>query len=239
MQKSWATSKQQTFGEASLSLSLPEDFVIEQRLESGFRSVVYQAQYRGKRVILKVYKPAYDAKCRQRAGMSAAQFEYERNQSFYRNPDLRRYVARPLHWLKSADGWTESFAQEYIEGLSLSAYRKQIGKISVEFANQIERICKIAWSADLFDLDLHNHNVMAVRKDEKWQPMLFDFNMLPKEVGGRLLTRMMFHLGLRDPAYRDRRWLKQLFERDLAPASSDAPLTDDSQIVTGRFLLDR
>jgi hypothetical protein len=217
------------------SLQLPKDFELVQQLSCGFRSTVYKAEYQGEHVVLKVYKPEYDDKCRRRVGKSAAQFEYERNQQFYRNAAVRPYVARPIRWLKASDGWTGSFVQEYLDGLSLSAFRQQIGELSIGFAQQVERICKVAWSEHLFDLDLHNQNVLAVRRNGGWRPFLFDFNMMPKDVSSSFLTRVMFQLGLRDPAYRDRRWLKQLFDRKLTQTILESPSSDDSQIFVGRF----
>ena len=219
----------------SEGLRVPSDVELVGRLSSGYRCVVYEARYRNERIVLKVYKPYWDEKCRRRVGMSAAQFEYDRNQRFHSNAELRPYVSRPLFLLRESEGWTEAFGQEFVDGMSLTEFRQSYGELSVEFAQQVKRICQTAWSLGLYDLDLHNHNVLAVAKDGRWRPMLFDFNMLPKHLGSRLLTRLLFRLGLRDRAYRDRRWLKDLFARDLV-SKHERP--ERVQIYCGRVKVD-
>ncbi len=191
-----------------VELNLPKDIQVENLLGEGRRCVVYSATYRGELVAVKAYRPSTMAKCRRRYGISLAEFEHRRNSEAYRIEAIRRYLARPIALLGEGDGYSHAFVQQRVEGIRLCALIADLGAVPPETLSALRTVVHEVNRAGIYDLDICANNVRVRQTPEGWQPMLFDFNMLPQyEFSRSPITTFFYKVGLRKRGGRDRRHL--------------------------------
>jgi hypothetical protein len=189
-------------------LHLPADVHIDALLGEGRRSTVYAGTYHGEPVAVKAYRPDMMQKCRRRYGVSLAEFEYRRNSDTYAIAAIRHYVARPLALFGEGDGYSHAFIQERVEGIRLRSLAEQIGHVPPETQAALETLVREAHAAGIYDLDLCPNNIRVRDTAAGWQPILFDFNMMPQYLFSRNpATRLLYKVGLRKPWSRDCRHL--------------------------------
>ncbi len=190
-----------------LELSAIGDIRVRGRLGEGVSCNVYDAEWRGRPVALKLYKAGAVERHARLTGTELARFEYERNRAFYDAPGLRRYVAEPLAYF--TDGCVSAFVQERLDGeLYYFYHRKRGGDVPVSLRRAITEIVERAHTAGLYDVDLHAGNVMVVEEDGVATPKLFDFNFIPFYIHPpNPLVWLGLKLGAIDLAWRDRRKL--------------------------------
>ncbi len=191
-----------------MELSLPADVRIENLLGEGQRCVVYSGTYQGEPVAIKVYRASMMEKCRRRYGITRSAFEFRRNCDIYAIEDVRPFVARPIALFGEGDGFSHLFIQQRIEGIRLRTLIERLGAVPPETLNSLRMIVKAAHGAGLYDLDLCANNIRVRHTHDGWQPILFDFNMLPLYLFSRSpLTILLYKSGLRKPWGRDLRHL--------------------------------
>ncbi len=183
-----------------------------ERLGEGGRSTVYRGRREGREVAIKVYKALALAKHSRKLGGNLAEYEFERNRSFYQAPGLARYVVEPIDCLVTDE--YSAIVQELLVGDLYYFFRQKRGaEAVVGLRVHLERIVELAHAADLFDLDMHSLNVMVVDEDGTAIPKLFDFNLIPFYVRPpNPFVGLLLALGLLDPRSRDRRLLRN-FDR--------------------------
>lgn len=170
----------------------------------GRRSCTYRAQYQGRQVALKVYRAQYLKRYRWRFGIHLAQFEHDRNKAFWDCPALKPYVVEPLRVLGVDDGYSPAFVQAWAEGTSLSDLVKSHGYVPASTLAEGYRLVSTAASIGLHDLDISPGNIKLRQVSGLWQPLIYDFNLLPQHLFAPNPFRWLsFKLGLRHPGYRD------------------------------------
>ena len=190
---------------------LPQEIRIGALVGEGRRSRVFRATYNGALVALKLYREKYVQRYRQRYGNSIARFEHDRNAAFYGVEDLRRYVAKPLLVTGEGDGMSDAFVQEFVDGVALRTLAAETGSVPKETLESVRFIIGAASAAGLHDIDLDPDNLRVRHTRHGWLPVLFDFNMMPQHIRApNLFVALLYRTGLRDPSYRDRRWLRVL-----------------------------
>lgn len=191
------------------NLQLPADVQIDNLLGEGQRSMVYAATYCGDPVAVKAYRPEMMAKCRRRYGISLAEFEHRRNCELYAIETIRPYVARPIALFGEGDGYSHAVIQQRVEGIRLRALAEQLGYVPTETQAALETLVREAHTAGIYDLDLCPNNIRVRETPAGWQPMLFDFNMIPQYLFARNpVTTLFYKIGLRKPWDRDCRHLE-------------------------------
>jgi hypothetical protein len=165
-------------GEGGLELTALGDVRITGKLGEGVSCVVYDAEWHGRPVALKLYKAGAVERHARLLGEELAEFEYRRNRAFHDAPGLRRFVAQPLAFY--TDGCVSAFVQERLAGtLYYFYYRDRGGTVPESLTADIGRLVESAHAAGLYDVDLHAGNVMVVEQDGRPVPKLFDFNFIP------------------------------------------------------------
>ena len=183
------------------------DVTILKTLGEGGRSLVYEGEWQGQHVALKVYKPEAREKHRRKHPLDVAEFEYRRNLAFFEAPGLARYVARPLAFLDSDEA--SAMVQEPLDGeLYYFRHRAREERVDPELFRHVERMVELAHGAGLYDLDVHALNVMVVEEEGEPIPKLFDFNLVPwEERRWSLWVWLSLKTGLRSARRRDLRML--------------------------------
>ena len=167
-----------TSGEGGLDLTALGDARIRAKLGEGVSCIVYDAEWRGRPVALKLYKAGAVERHARLLGEELAEFEYRRNLAFYDAPGLRRFVAKPLAFY--TDGCVSAFVQERLTGsLYYFYYKEHGGSVPASLTGDIGRLVESAHAAGLYDIDLHAGNVMVVEEEGVPVPKLFDFNFIP------------------------------------------------------------
>lgn len=193
----------------SHDLHLPAEVQIEKLLGEGRRSTVYAGTYRGEPVAVKAYRPDMIDKCRRRYGVSLAEFEHRRNSEIYALESARHYIARPVALYGEGDGYSHAFIQQRVEGIRLRSLAEQLGYVPRETQTALETLVREAHIAGIYDLDLCPNNIRVRETPAGWQPILFDFNMMPQYLFSRNpVTTLFYKVGLRKPWGRDRRHLE-------------------------------
>jgi len=195
-------------GEGGLALTAVGEARILGKLGEGVSCNVYDAEWRGRRVALKLYKAGAVERHARLLGEELAAFEYRRNRTFHEAPGLRRYVAEPLAYF--TDGCVSAFLQERLEGtLYYFHYRERGGNVAPALDDHLRRIVELAHASGIYDVDLHAGNVMVVEEEGEPVPKLFDFNFIPFYVHPpNPAVWLGLKLGLIDLASRDRRKLR-------------------------------
>ena len=193
-------------------LTTLENLDLFERLGEGGRSTVFRGRREGRDVAIKVYKDLALAKHSRKMGGNLAEYEFERNRSFYQAPGLAPYVAEPIDCLVTDE--YSAIVQELLVGDLYYFYREKRGaEAVVGLRTHLEYIIELAHAADLFDLDMHSLNVMVVEEDGTVIPKLFDFNLIPFYVRPpNPLVGLLLTLGLLNPRSRDLRLLRN-FDR--------------------------
>ena len=195
-----------------LQLTALGDARIVGRLGEGGRSTVYDAEWRGRRVALKVYKSAAVLNHGRKHPVPLARFEHDRNAAFHRVPALTAHVAEPLAWL--AEEGVHALVQERLEGRLYYFHHRDAGATDAALFGRIERIVHAAHAAGLYDVDLHAMNVMVVRGPggQPW-PRIFDFNQIPFHVRPpNPWVGFLLRTGLRSFRERDLRKLRRFHD---------------------------
>jgi tRNA A-37 threonylcarbamoyl transferase component Bud32 len=189
-------------------MKLPADIQLGDLLGQGQRSTVYAATYRGEPVAVKVYRAEMMSKCRRRYGISLAEFEHRRNREAYAIEPIRSYIARPIALYGEGDGYSHALVQQRVEGIRLRALAEQLGHVPVETQLALRTLVGEAHAAGMYDFDLCPNNIRVRETPTGWQPMLYDFNMIPQYLFSRNpVTTFFYKVGLRKPWGRDRRHL--------------------------------
>ncbi|MFG1691053.1 hypothetical protein ACGF5M_02655 [Gemmatimonadota bacterium] len=189
-----------------------EDVTILKVLGEGGRSLVYEGDWNGRRVALKVYKPRAREKHLRKHPLDVAEFEFRRNLAFFEAPGLARYVARPLAFLNSTAA--SAVVQERLDG-ELYYFRHQArgGRVEPQLFGHVKRMVELAHTAGLYDLDVHALNVMVVEDGGEPIPKLFDFNLVPWEERRRTpWVWLSLMTGLRSSKRRDLRMLRDFHD---------------------------
>jgi hypothetical protein len=191
-----------------MQVNLPAEVQLGKLLGEGQRCVVYAGSYRGQPVAVKVYRASMMAKCLRRYGVTRSAFEYRRSNEAYSIETIRRFVARPIALFGEGDGYSHAFIQQRVEGIRLRALIGELGVVPPETLASLRIVVNEAHRARLYDLDLCANNIRVRQTADGWQPMLFDFNMLPAYLFARSpLTVFLYKVGLRKPWGRDLRHL--------------------------------
>mgnify|MGYP001817872115 FL=1 len=189
---------------------LPPGLEPGDRLGEGRRSVVYEASWKGQQIALKLYRPEFVSKYRERFGLDIARFEYDRNQAFIEVPGLARYAARPLAALGQDDGFSPAFLQERVEGLALTELGMRERGLPEEVIAAGRRIVRLAESAGLHDLDLFYRNILVRKNRDGWAPVIHDFNLVPQYLfPPNPFLLLAYRLGIRKKSHRDYRCIRQ------------------------------
>ena len=178
------------------------------KLGEGISCVVYDANWQGRNVALKVYKAGAIERHYRLTGIELAEYEFERNKAFWNIPELRRHVAEPIAYRASAG--IALFVQERLEGdLYYDYYTKSQGRIDPALPGHLRDVVECAHAAHLYDLDLHAGNTMVVSDPKTGEliPKLFDFNSIPFYEHPNPGVWVLLKLGLVDRRWRDRRKL--------------------------------
>jgi tRNA A-37 threonylcarbamoyl transferase component Bud32 len=192
-----------------VDIHLPAEVELGACLGQGQRCVVYAATFRGEPVAVKAYRASMMDKCGRRYGVTRSAFEYRRNREVYAIEAIRHFIARPIALFGEDDGYSHAFVQQRVEGIRLRALIQQFGAVPPETLAALKRVVHEAHRAGLYDLDLCANNICVRQTSEGWQPMLFDFNILPAYLYARSpITTLFYKVGLRKPCDRDHRHLK-------------------------------
>jgi SAM-dependent methyltransferase len=187
--------------------------VVAEKLGEGKRSVVYRAQWNGRDVGVKVYKPAAIAAHARKHRLPLAEFEHLRNKAFFQARGMAKYVAEPLGLV--VEPGFQMTLQELVDGeVYYFAQRDHAAFISPRFMDELTELVALSHQARLYDIDLHAMNVMVDRRTGS--PKLFDFNQIPfNERPQNPLVKLALKLGLLGQQSRDLRKLAHFndFER--------------------------
>lgn len=192
------------------SLFAHPDVEADSYLCSGHRADIYRLRYQCQPAIAKVYKPYHTAKYHQRYKLDIACFEFERNTAFYNIDALRPYCARPLAYFSARQQQPAIFIQQYVPGITLREFVERHSYLPKAIVAVGYTIVRIAGHHGLYDLDMHDTNVFAVRDALGWKPVICDFNMMPRhKAAPNPLLALSFLLRVHKPSYRDYRNLRQ------------------------------
>jgi hypothetical protein len=191
-----------------VEVKLPAEVQLGSLLGEGQRCLVYAATFRDEQVAVKIYRASMMAKCRRRYGVTRSAFEHRRNSEVYAIEAIRRFIARPIALFGEGDGFSHVLVQQRVEGIRLRALIARLGTVPPETLAALRTVVHESNSAGVYDLDLCANNIRVRQTSEGWQPMLFDFNMLPPYLYARSpLTALLYKIGLRKPWDRDLRHL--------------------------------
>jgi hypothetical protein len=155
------------------------DVVISDVIGRERRCVAFAAREGHRDLVVKLYHSRAIARHARQFGGSLAQYEYERNRVFHRNPKFAAFSASPIGFLSTPRA--ELFLQERVFGEPLRSFLRTCSiacrdRLVVELRSILEH----ANQAGLFDLDLHPSNIIVKRsRDGTVRPVLFDFNKVP------------------------------------------------------------
>ena len=163
-------------------ITLPDEIQIGDFLDRGRRSFSYKGEYRGKDVVIKVYRREFVEKYQRKCKIDIAEFEFERNTTLYSIDEIRPYIAAPYKVFTRHSGFTHSFIQEYIEGITLRQLITRSGYLPDEVLKAGYKIVKVAEACGIHDIDIFEENVLVIQNAGVWMPKLYDFNMLPQHM---------------------------------------------------------
>lgn len=189
---------------------LPSGLELGDAIGEGRRSIVYEAQFQGLQLALKLYRPAFVEKYRDQYGVHIAAFEMERNRAFRSIPGLGPYAAEPIAAFGVDDDLSAAFAQERINGISLVTLGRQKKGLPESVLRAGEQIVALAEAGGLHDLDLYYRNILVREYQGEWRPVLHDFNLMPQYLfPPNPFLAAAYRLGLRRKSHRDYRCLRQ------------------------------
>lgn len=190
--------------------ALPADLQLGQRLGEGRRSVVYRAHYRDEVVALKVYRPTFISKYREKYGVNIAEFEFSRNRAVRDIQGLRPYTAAPIAIIGLDGNCDLAFIQELVDGIPLVELGRLNKGLPASVLDAGDRIVALAETADLHDLDLYYRNILVRENQGRWLPVLHDFNLMPQHLfPPNPFLALAYRTGIRRKSHRDYRCITQ------------------------------
>jgi hypothetical protein len=202
-----------TSAAGGLELTALGDVSILYRIGEGVSCAVYLASWRGREVVLKLYKAGAVERHFRLCGEELPRYEYERNRAFYAAPGLARYVAEPLAYMTGPG--VAAFVQERLAGpLYYQRHRDGDGRVDESLFAHVREIVRLAHAAGLYDVDLHAGNFVVVTEPGgEPLPKLFDFNFIPFYVHApNPFVWLGLKLGLIDRRWRDLRKLRRFHD---------------------------
>lgn len=168
--------------EVQQAIILPDEIRVGDFLGRGRRSFSYKGKYENKDVVIKVYRKEFVEKYRRKCSVDIAEFEFERNATLYDVDEIKSYIATPYKVFSRHSGFTHSFVQEYIEGITLRQLITQSGHLPDEVLEAGYKIVRAAEACGVHDMDIFEENVLVIQSAGIWIPKLYDFNMLPQHM---------------------------------------------------------
>lgn len=199
-------------GEGGLTLTGLGDIAIHGKLGEGVTCAVYDATWKERDVILKLYKAGSIERHHRLLGEEIVEFEWRRNKAFYEADGLAPYVAEPLAY-RTGPGLA-AFVQEKLEGKLYFDHHEDRGELDEPLFEHVKTIVRLSHAAGLYDVDLHAGNLMVVREpDGTLRPKLFDFNFIPFYIHPpNPFVAMGLKLGILDRSWRDLRKLERFHD---------------------------
>lgn len=195
--------------ELQQAINMPDDVEVLGFLGRGRRSFSYQAKYDGMDAVIKVYRKEFADKYFQKCHLDIADFEFKRNSILYNIDAIRPHIAKPFKYFSRESEFTQSFVQEYINGITLKQLISKLGYLPEEVLKAGYEIVRSAEDNGIHDLDISVGNILVVEINGAWIPKLYDFNMLPQYMNPpNIFMAAGFKLGLRKKSHRDYRSLK-------------------------------
>ena len=190
-------------------VNLPKEVQVLGFLGRGRRSFSYRGKYKNHNVVIKIYRNEFIEKYSDKCNIDIAEFEFERNSILYNIESIRNYIAVPLKVFPKNCGYTHSFVQEYVKGVTLKNLISTLGYLPDEVLKIGYKIVQAAESVNVHDLDISVGNILVNNQDGRWEPKLYDFNLLPQYMNPpNPFMALGFILGLRNKSHRDYRSLK-------------------------------
>lgn len=182
--------------------------ILGEKLGEGGRSTAFAADYHGRPVAVKIYKPIAINRHAMRHPQNIAEYEFQRNRFLYNVPGLRDYIAEPIDFV--VDDQISAIIQEQLTGpLYYFYYRDRSGKIDPAFREHLKKIIDLAHQAEFYDVDLHAFNVIVDESTGEPKPKLFDFNLIPfYDKPGHWISKLGLKLGVIHKRDRDLRLLR-------------------------------
>lgn len=195
--------------EVQQAITLPDEIQVGDFLGRGRRSFSYRGVYEDKDVVIKVYRKEFIEKYQQKCSVDIAEFEFERNATLYNVDEIKPYIATPLRVFSRHSGFTHSFVQEYIDGITLRQLIAQSGCLPDEVLKAGYKIVRAAEACGIHDMDIFEENVLAIQSAGIWIPKLYDFNMLPQHISPpNMFVALGIKMGLSRKSRRDYRNLR-------------------------------
>lgn len=168
--------------ELQQELALPDEVQVTGFLGRGRRSFSYKGEYNDKAVVIKVYRKEFIEKYRRKCNVDIAEFEYERNSILHGIDAIRPYIATPYKVFPQDSGYTHSFVQEFVDGITLMQLISKTGYLPQEVLAAGYEIVRSAEACGVHDIDISLPNIMVTQRDGVWMPRLYDFNILPQHM---------------------------------------------------------
>lgn len=195
--------------EVQQAITLPDEIQLGDFLGRGRRSFSYRGVYEDKDVVIKVYRKEFIEKYQQKCSVDIAEFEFERNATLYNVDEIKPYIATPYRVFSRHSGFTHSFVQEYIDGITLRQLIAQSGRLPDEVLKAGYKIVRTAEACGIHDMDIFEENVLAIQSAGIWIPKLYDFNMLPQHISPpNMFVALGIKMGLSRKSRRDYRNLR-------------------------------
>ena len=195
--------------ELQQALKFPSDIKVLSFLGRGRRLFSYKGIYENKDVVIKIYRKEFVEKYKEKCDLDIARFEFERNSILYNIESIQPYIAAPLKVFPVDSGFTHSFVQELIDGITLKQLIAKLGYLPEEVLKAGYKIVQTAEASGVHDLDISVGNILVINQDGAWIPRIYDFNMLPQHMNPpNPFMALGFTIGLRKKSHRDYRSLK-------------------------------
>ena len=195
--------------EVQQAITLPDEIQVGDFLGRGRRSFSFRGVYEGKDVVIKVYRKEFVEKYQRKCSVDIAEFEFERNATLYDVDEIKPYIATPYRVFSRHSGFTHSFVQEYIDGITLRQLIAQSGYLPEEVLKAGYKIVRAAEACGIHDMDIFEENVLAIQSAGIWTPKLYDFNMLPQHISPpNVFVALGIKMGLSRKSRRDYRNLR-------------------------------
>lgn len=195
-----------------LAVTMLGEVKILGKLGEGVSCIAYRAAWKGRDVVLKLYKAGAVERHFRLTGTELPRYEYERNLAFYEAPGLARYVAEPLAYVTGPG--IAAFVQERLVGPLYYQHYRSNGAVDGALFRHVREIVDRAHAAGLYDVDLHAGNfVVVAERGGDTVPKLFDFNFIPFHVHPpNPVVWFALKLRLIDERWRDMRKLERFHD---------------------------
>ncbi len=193
---------------------VPDDIEIISFLGQGNRANVYKAKLDTLDVVVKAYKPDVIEKYRHKYKVDIAEYEYGRNCALREISEIERFIAKPYRVYAAESGYAHSIVQQFVEGTILENLIEQLGHLPQELLDSGYRIVRAAEQRGIHDLDISVGNLMANKVNGIWEPILYDFNIMPQYLyPPNPIVGIAFKTGIRKKSFRDYRSLRNWYRR--------------------------